>query len=183
MTPRFEIKAIRSWSRGRDDAKRPRRASGSGSASTAEADLSAVLEAYDRRFESAVAEQRTEQERRAEFRNEASGLLETLIVPTLRDVGSRVSDHGHDWKVESRIDILAQPAVACTFSPREKRGNSRHENELSFRFVFPDRMMVAAAGHDGSEIAGLPPRSYSVDQITAELVTAEATRFVRRVLE
>ncbi|MDH3732171.1 MAG: hypothetical protein OEU54_01510 [Gemmatimonadota bacterium] len=182
MSPRFEMKAIRSWTLGRRDRAATSESSIHGDADEGAVDLSTVLEAYDRRFESAAAEERTEAERHEQFRAEASRLLETVIGPTLVELGTEVRDHGHGWSVESRVDILGQPALACAFSPRDSAENGIQPNELSFRFASPDRMMVAGAAQDGSELQELPPRSYHIADVTVSTVAEEVTRFITRVL-
>ena len=180
MTLRFEIDAIRSWTRARrgkdGHASRPIT---NGSAT---GELGAILEAYDRRFESAAAAERTDAERHEEFRLEAARLMDTIIAPTLHRVGEEITQHGHGWNVESRVDILGQPALACTFSPRETRESGHGPSELSFRFLFPDRLTVAGAAHDGSEIQELPPRSYEIKNLDGDLVRREVIRFVSSVL-
>lgn len=183
MALRFEIKAIRSWTKkrlARDAAAAAPAVNGSPSGRD---QLSAVLEAYDERFEDRAAARRTDAELHEEFRVEAARLLDTVITPALREIGREISEHGHQWKVEARVDILGQPAVACAFSPRETLESGRGASELSFRFHFPDRLAVSGAAHDGSELQELPPRSYEVESLDTSLVRKEVTRFVSTILE
>lgn len=181
MALRFEIDAIRSWTRGRRErgvraSERPTNGSGTG-------ELASVLEAYDLRYETAAAAERTDAEKHEEFRLEAARLLDTVIAPALHHLGEEISEHGHEWKVESRVDILGQPALACAFSPRETRESGQGSSDLSFRFLFPDRLTVAGAAQDGSELQELPPRSYEISALDADLVRKEVVRFVARVLD
>ena len=183
MTPTFEIKSIRSWTRsrltGRTQADSSRR---NGPASGADAELASVLEAYDERFESAAAAKRTDAERHEEFEREADRLLETVIAPALESVGRQLADHGHDWDVESRVDILGQPAIACAFWPRETPRAGQIPSELSFRFLYPDRLTVTGAAMGGRELDELPPRSHQIEVLDEALVVKEATRFVSVIL-
>lgn len=183
MPLKFEMKAIRPWIRGKNGRKDGSRKAGSRqNGGEGSAELSAVLEAYDRRFESAVAEERTEAERKEHFRAEASRLLETVIAPALESLGGRIAEHGHDWEIESRVDIQGQPALACAFSPRNTDTNGEAANELTFRFTFPDRLVVAGSARDAGELVELLPRSYQVSDVTTEVVAEEVTRFVTRAI-
>jgi hypothetical protein len=180
MTLRFEIDAIRSWTRARRDKAVPPSPHHTNGSATGE--LAAILEAYDRRFESVAAAERTDAERHEEFRLEAARLMDSVISPTLHRVGEEITQHGHGWKVESRVDILGQPALACAFSTRETRASTHGPSELSFRFMFPDRLTVAGSAHDGSELQELPPRSYEITNLDGDLVRKEVVRFVAGVL-
>lgn len=183
MTPSFEIKGIRSWTRARLKGRTGADASrGNGAGAGEDAELASLLEAYDERFENAAAAKRTDAERHEEFEREADRLLETVITPALRSVGRQLADHGHRWDVESRVDILGQPAVACAFWPRETRRVGQIPSELSFRFLFPDRLTVTGAALGGGELEELPPRSHQIAALDEALVVSEATRFVSVIL-
>ena len=180
MALRFGIEAIRSWTRAR--LNRGTKASPTTTNGAATGQLGSILEEYDRRFESTAAAERTVAEQQEEFRLEAARLLDTVISPGLHQIGQEITEHGHEWKVESRVDILNQPALACAFSPREARESGHGASELSFRFLYPSRLTVSGAAHDGSELQELPPRSYDIENLDAELVRKEVTRFVEGVL-
>ncbi|MFV1986014.1 MAG: hypothetical protein ACC682_01930 [Gemmatimonadota bacterium] len=183
MALRFEMKAIRSWTRARRRSRVTAPAqSGNGFASRDADGLSAVLDAYDRQFESAAAAERSDAERREQFRLDASSLLDTVIAPALHDLGHEIIDHGHGWDVESRVDILGQPALACTFWPRETKDNGGGSSVLSFRFQFPDRLTVAGSTENAGELQELPSRSYEIENLDPGLVRNEVIRFVSRII-
>lgn len=121
-------------------------------------------------------------ERRARFREEAGRLLDSVIAPSLIGLGEEITEHGHSWNVESRVDIMGQPAVGCSFSPRDPGRSGRTTSELSFRFHLPDRLTVTAAASDGEQLRELPPRSYEIGKVTEPVVREEIVRFVKQVL-
>ena len=180
--PRFEIKSIRSWS----DSRRERaegRGNGSADRHAETGELRGLLEAYDHRFEETAIRERDDAERTARFREDARQLLDAVIVPALDALGTEITEHGHGWNVESRIDILGQPAVGSSFLPREIGRSGRAASELSFRFQLPDRLTITAVASDGRQPRELAPKSYEMSKVTPEIVRGEIVRFVRGVLD
>jgi len=178
----FEIKAIRPWVPGRRGATVFANGHGVASRSTEQRVLGEVLATYDRRCQEEETRDRTDAERHEHFRAEATRILEKVIVPTLAELGREIADHGHDWNVGRRVDILGQPAIACSFRPRHPGKSAGGPSELVFRFHFPDRLLATATSDDGTGIRELPPRSHEMAAIDASTIRSEVTRFVRRVL-
>ena len=179
MALRFVWKSIWPWSRVRRDrtsGRLQRRENGGGT--EGEGDLGAVLAAYDRRFDTAAEEARLQTQKQAEFHREARRLLETVLIPTLDELGAEIRAHGHTWSIESRVDIGGQPALACTFSPREADQTAGSGSELSFRFRFPDRLTVTGTDGEGSEFDDMPARSHRTRNLDGTLVRQEVTRFL-----
>ena len=182
MTPRFQVRAIRPWSRIRRNHKA--RTSGSiGSVPESSGNmpcLEEILSAYDHRVAAETVEREGHTERQERFQRGAAQILDAVIAPALEGIGEEIVAHGHRWDIEPRVDILGQPALACTFAP--KISTSQEGNELSFRFHFPDRLSITPATKGASELRDLPARSYQLADLSPELIQSEVTRFVSRVL-
>ena len=182
MLPPFEIRAIRSWKEDRRS-----RVDATGRTPTAEAsaetrELREILVEFDRRLEESATRRQDERDQRARFREEAARLIDSIIAPTLAELGEEITGHGHSWNVESRVDIMGQPAIGCSFSPRAPGGSGRGTSELSFRFQLPDRLTITAASSDAEKLRELPPRSYEMAKVTPTVVREEIVRFLGRAL-
>ena len=178
MSLRFEISGIRTWGRGRRPtavAGKPatsKRSNGGGP------ELSEILDTYDERVRARSEKAAGDVERQERFREESRRLIDSIIAPTLKSLGRDIGDRGHKWAVEERIDIQAQPAIACTFTPKHGNGVEACVHELSFRFQFPDRLSVTGAIPSRKDVRDLPARSYLTSVVDDGVVRREATRFV-----
>ena len=183
MTPRrFEIRSIRSWRRTRRDGDRLHALANGTATGPGDADLGAVLDRWDRQLAREEKEQRDAEDLKARFRDDADRRLRSVIAPALEATGREVGARGHGWAVEERIDIQAQPAIACSFRPAPPNGRGRPASELCFRFQFPDRVAVTGAiAHQGG-IEDLPARSYALHELSADLIKKEVTRLISAAL-
>lgn len=183
MTPRrFEIPGIRSWRTSRRDTGGPQPGRNGTSGGSGDADLTAVLDRWDRQLAREEKAQRAVEDQRARFREDAERRLRTLIGPTLEAMGREIGARGHAWAVEERIDIQAQPAIAASFRPASSNGTQRRPSEVCFRFQFPDRLAVSGAVAAGGGLDDLPARSYDMGELDAELVKREVTRLIAATL-
>lgn len=179
----FEIPGIRSWIRGRRKRGETDQTRTNGTSSTNTAGLSEALDQWDRRLAREEKEHRSAEDQRERFSRDARRQLEAVIAPTLERVGMEVRNRGHAWAIEERIDIQAQPAVACTFRPSTVRRNGNHPSELCFRFHFPDRLAVTGAVATPDGLRDLPARSYAIAELDDGLVRREVTRLITAALD
>lgn len=183
MTPRrFDIPGIRSWRAGKRGREKPTPPNGV-SADSAHEGLSDVLDRWDRQLAREERERHAAVERKARFREDAERHLRGVIAPALEAMGREIDARGHGWAVEERIDIQAQPAIACSFRPASTNGTLRRPSEVCFRFQFPDRLAVTGAIASEGGLEDLPARSYEVGELDAELVKREVTRLIAAALE
>ena len=184
MAPRrFEIPGIRSWRPARRGAEGRHVAADGATPGPGDADLTGVLDRWDRQLAKEAKEQRAADDRKERFREDAGRLLWTLIAPTLDAIGEQIGARGHGWSVEERIDIQTQPAIACSFRPASANGKRRPASEVCFRFQFPGRLAVTGAVAWERALEDFPARSYSVGELDAELVKREVARLISAALE
>lgn len=183
MTPRrFEIPGIRSWRAARRGGQGRQGGPNGMSTGAGDADLTAVLDRWDRRLAKEEQQQRAAEDRKETFREEAERRLRSVIAPALERVGREIGARGHGWAMEERIDIQGQPAIACSFRPASANRTRRPASELCFRFQFPDRLAVTGAVASEGRLEDLPSRSYSVAELDADLVKREITRLIGAAL-
>lgn len=139
-----------------------------------------ILDRYEERLDLETRNAAAEREARDAFRLEADLLLDQVVRPTLEAIGAEVLGRGHDWTVEERVDIQAQPALACLFRPA---GASGAASELTFRCLFPDRVSATAVVNRGTVSQESPARSHLRSSMSSELVRKEVARFIRQVLD
>ncbi len=183
-TRRFEIRGIRSWRNARGERNGDRHNGTNGATrGTMDRDLTAVLDRWDRLLSREQESQRSAADQKERFREDARQRLRVVIAPALERIGREVADRGHGWTVEERIDIQAQPAIACSFRPASANGKTRAASELCFRIQFPDRLAVTGAVATPSGLDDLPARSYAVTGLDDGLVRTEVTRLITAALE
>lgn len=183
MTPRrFEIPGIRSWRAAKRGSGKRTTPNGI-SSDSAHPGLADVLDRWDRQLAHAEKERQAADDQKARFREDAERRLRGVIAPALDTIGREIGARGHGWAVEERIDIQAQPAIACSFRPASTNGAPRRPSEVCFRFQFPDRLAVTGAVASEGGLEDLPARSYEVGELDAELVKREVTRLIAAALE